>query len=117
MSEALSFSQKSAFRESFAVIASPLLPSPLRPDTLPLLSPMKLLPLGLLALSLPLVAAEPPPGPAISTTPPPLTGEWKKIQVTDKFWAEGACVADVNKDGHMDILYGPYWYEGPDFKK
>lgn len=78
---------------------------------------MKLLPFGLLALSLPLVAAEPPSGPPISTTPPPLTGEWKKIQVTDKFWAEGACVADVNKDGHMDILYGPYWYEGPDFKK
>lgn len=38
-------------------------------------------------------------------------------QLTDQFYAEGATNADVNKDGKMDIIYGPHWYEGPDWKK
>jgi hypothetical protein len=39
-----------------------------------------------------------------------------KIQLTDKFWSEGANYGDFNHDGKMDIVSGPYWYEGPDFK-
>ncbi|HLY74139.1 MAG TPA: VCBS repeat-containing protein [Planctomycetota bacterium] len=42
---------------------------------------------------------------------------WKKIRVTDKFYAEGANVGDFNRDGKMDIVAGPYWIEGPDFTK
>jgi len=42
---------------------------------------------------------------------------WKKIQLTDKFWAEGANFGDFNHDGKMDVVSGPYWYEGPDFQK
>jgi hypothetical protein len=42
---------------------------------------------------------------------------FKKLQLSDKFWAEGVAIADVNRDGHMDVISGPYWYEGPDFKK
>ncbi len=52
---------------------------------------------------------------AQSTDPGPLDGQWKTKQLTDKFWAEGACAADVNHDGKMDVLCGPYWYAGPDF--
>ncbi|MCC5938464.1 MAG: VCBS repeat-containing protein [Lunatimonas sp.] len=31
--------------------------------------------------------------------------------------AESAGVFDVNGDGHLDIVSGSYWYQGPDFKK
>ncbi|MBU6402839.1 MAG: VCBS repeat-containing protein, partial [Verrucomicrobia bacterium] len=41
---------------------------------------------------------------------------FKKIQLTDQFWSEGANFGDFNHDGRMDIVSGPFWYEGPDFK-
>ncbi len=41
---------------------------------------------------------------------------FKKIQITDKFWGEGANFGDFNRDGKMDVVSGPFWYEGPDFK-
>jgi VCBS repeat protein/FG-GAP repeat protein len=41
---------------------------------------------------------------------------FKKIQLTDKFWGEGANFGDFNKDGKQDVVSGPYWWEGPDFK-
>jgi hypothetical protein len=40
-----------------------------------------------------------------------------KIKLTDKFYAEGAYYADFNRDGKLDVVAGPYWYEGPDFTK
>src|ERR1043165_7107946 len=42
---------------------------------------------------------------------------FKKIQATDQFWAEGCTVGDFNRDKQMDIAYGPFWFEGPDFTK
>jgi hypothetical protein len=78
---------------------------------------MKNLLVPFLAATVSAVAQQPGPEIKISTPPPALTGEWTKQVLTDKFWAEGACVADVNKDGKMDVLCGPFWYEGPDFKK
>ncbi|MBB5038366.1 PVC-type heme-binding CxxCH protein [Prosthecobacter dejongeii] len=42
---------------------------------------------------------------------------WKRVQLADQFYAEGASHADLNKDGHTDIISGPFWYEGPDWKK
>jgi hypothetical protein len=41
---------------------------------------------------------------------------FRKIQLTDKFWGEGADCADFNHDGKVDIVSGPFWYEGADFK-
>ena len=67
-------------------------------------------------LILPLLAAAGATTADISTKPAPLTGKWEKHQLSRYFWAEGACVADVDSDGHADILSGPYWYAGPDFK-
>lgn len=42
---------------------------------------------------------------------------WKRVQLDDQFYSEGANYADINKDGHMDIISGPFWYEGPDWQK
>lgn len=42
---------------------------------------------------------------------------FKKTQLTDQFYSEGAAIGDFNKDGKMDVIIGPYWYEGPDFTK
>src|ERR1043166_1633638 len=42
---------------------------------------------------------------------------FKKVVLTDQFWAEGADIGDFNHDGQMDVVSGPFWYEGPEFKK
>jgi hypothetical protein len=42
---------------------------------------------------------------------------FKKVRLTQEFWAEGANFGDFNHDGKMDVVAGPFWYEGPDFKK
>jgi hypothetical protein len=39
------------------------------------------------------------------------------VQLSQEFWSEGANVGDFNRDGKMDVVSGPYWYEGPDFAK
>ena len=41
---------------------------------------------------------------------------FQRQQLTDVYYSEGANAGDINKDGHPDVVYGPYWYAGPDFK-
>lgn len=41
---------------------------------------------------------------------------FRKVQLSDEFWSEGATVGDLNRDGHPDVVAGPYWWEGPEFK-
>jgi hypothetical protein len=52
-----------------------------------------------------------------SLTAKQLVHTFKKVRLTDQFWAEGAHFADFNRDGKMDVVSGPFWYAGPDFKK
>jgi hypothetical protein len=40
---------------------------------------------------------------------------FKKLQLSDVFFCEGATFGDVNRDGIMDLVSGPYWYAGPSF--
>ncbi len=40
---------------------------------------------------------------------------FKRTQLSDQFYSEGASFGDFNKDGKIDIVAGPFWYEGPDF--
>ncbi|MDB6134094.1 MAG: putative rane-bound dehydrogenase domain protein [Verrucomicrobiales bacterium] len=42
---------------------------------------------------------------------------FKRLTLSDQFWCEGANTADFNKDGHDDLVAGPWWWEGPDFVK
>lgn len=42
--------------------------------------------------------------------------QFERIQLSSTFYAEGAAIGDINGDGHPDVVAGPYWYEGPDFK-
>ena len=41
---------------------------------------------------------------------------WKKTIIDTKFRSEGVAIADVNKDGKMDIIAGELWYEAPEWK-
>lgn len=42
---------------------------------------------------------------------------FKRIQLSDVYFSEGANAGDLNHDGKPDIVCGPYWYEGPAFEK
>lgn len=42
--------------------------------------------------------------------------KWKKLKLSDQFHCEGASFADFNKDGKVDVVSGPWWYQGPDFQ-
>src|SRR4051812_14793568 len=41
---------------------------------------------------------------------------FQKINPTTQFFSEGAACADLNNDHNPDVIAGPFWYEGPDFK-
>lgn len=42
---------------------------------------------------------------------------YRKLQLSDQFLCEGSAFGDFNRDGKMDLVAGPYWYAGPDFKQ
>jgi hypothetical protein len=42
---------------------------------------------------------------------------FKATQLNDQFWSEGANFGDLNNDKVNDLISGPWWWEGPDFKK
>lgn len=45
----------------------------------------------------------------------PVRDPFRRLQLSDQFYAEGAACADFNQDGQLDIVAGPFWYAGPDF--
>ena len=48
---------------------------------------------------------------------PPAAVAYKKVTLSRDFYAEGAYFGDFNRDGKMDVVIGPFWFEGPDFQK
>jgi hypothetical protein len=41
---------------------------------------------------------------------------FKKFHLWDEFYTEASTIADVNKDGKLDIIAGARWFEAPDWK-
>lgn len=44
-----------------------------------------------------------------------LIHNFEKKELSSTFYAEGGGIGDLSGDGRMDVICGPYWYEGPDF--
>ena len=42
---------------------------------------------------------------------------FERKQLTDVYYSEGIAAGDLNRDGKTDMVYGPYWFVGPDFKE
>jgi putative membrane-bound dehydrogenase-like protein len=62
-----------------------------------------------LALAAPLCAQQSP-------IPPLREPVFQKFALSREFTAEGACTGDFDRDGHLDVQSGPYWYKGPEFE-
>jgi hypothetical protein len=41
---------------------------------------------------------------------------FQKQVLTERYLADGITAGDLNRDGKPDIVSGPFWYEGPEFK-
>jgi hypothetical protein len=52
---------------------------------------------------------------AIATLAAEPTAFQKQI-LTGKYYCDGITTGDINRDGKPDIVAGPFWYAGPDFK-
>ena len=54
----------------------------------------------------------------VSASAAPSAGgvRFEKLQLTDLYYCDGIDAGDINRDGHKDIVAGPFWYEGPSFK-
>ncbi|WP_246151780.1 FG-GAP repeat domain-containing protein [Rubripirellula reticaptiva] len=40
---------------------------------------------------------------------------FERTQLTGTYFSEGASAGDVNGDGEVDVVYGPYWFAGPKY--
>jgi hypothetical protein len=42
---------------------------------------------------------------------------FERRQLTNTYYSEGAGAGDIDGDGVTDIVYGPYWFAGPQFQE
>lgn len=55
--------------------------------------------------------------PAWARADEPVLHLFDRRQLTDVYYSEGAAAGDVDGDGQVDVIYGPYWFAGPDFSR
>jgi len=41
--------------------------------------------------------------------------QFQRQVLTDHYFCDGITAGDINRDGKMDVVAGPFWYEGPGF--
>ncbi len=46
----------------------------------------------------------------------PVLHSFERLTLSTEYFSEGANFGDVSHDGVADIVSGPYWYAGPDYK-
>ena len=46
----------------------------------------------------------------------PVLHSFERMTLSTEYFSEGANFGDVSHDGVADIVSGPYWYAGPDYK-
>ena len=54
--------------------------------------------------------------PAQPQQPPPGMPAFQKQVLDERFFSEGATAGDLDRDGHVDVTAGPFWFRGPDFR-
>jgi putative heme-binding domain-containing protein len=42
--------------------------------------------------------------------------QFRRLTLSEEFHSEGADFADFDGDGHHDVVSGPFWYAGPEFR-
>jgi Domain of Unknown Function (DUF1080)/FG-GAP-like repeat len=47
--------------------------------------------------------------------PEKVSSNFRKQSLDEFYYSWGAAVADLNRDGHLDVIAGPYYYLGPHF--
>ena len=47
----------------------------------------------------------------------PMQTRFQQRLLSEAFHSEGACFADIDGDGQQDVVSGPYWYRGPEFRQ
>jgi hypothetical protein len=41
---------------------------------------------------------------------------FQRVELTNVYYSEGANAGDLNRDGVADVVHGPFWFAGPDYK-
>lgn len=54
---------------------------------------------------------------ATSKADEPVLRSFTSQELTDVYYSEGISVGDIDGDKVNDVVYGPYWFAGPDFSK